>query len=408
MISRKPTCVIVIPTYNEAESIGDMITHLFTKIFPQVDDYDMHLLVVDDTSPDGTYKIVKNFQKKHKKLHLLINPKKAGIGYAYIQGFKYAMSKLNADVVFEFDGDFQHPPALIPIMLNRIEAGADVVIGSRKIKGGSNPKGWGFKRLMFSELGGLTARFILFFPGKHFFTITDPTTGLRATRVKGFLDHVNFSKFYTLSFAYKLQFLFDLVKLSANVQEVPLKFGLRERGESKIESSTLIDSLRTAILTRANDPSTKKFLKFAIVGFIGFLVNSFGLEFFRRSGLADSLATRFSSYASSPGLSLLANPNSWSGGLGAELAIISNYILNNFWTFAADKITNPLKFIYKFLQFNFTSLGAVVIQFVVIGLATVLLGDTTLVRQLALIFSIGFLIIPYNWVMYNLFIWKQK
>lgn len=403
----KPTVVVIIPTYNEADTIGDMITHLFTKTFPTIKDYQMHLLVVDDTSPDGTYKIVESHQKKYKNLHLLTNPKKAGIGYAYIVGFKHAMTKLKADFVFEFDGDFQHPPKMIPQMLQQVTQGFDVVIGSRKIKGGSNPKGWGFKRVMFSELGGLVARFILFFPGKNFLRVTDPTTGLRLTRVKGFLDQVDFDHFYSLEFSYKLQLLYQLISLKPKFKELPLQFGLREKGESKIKGSTLVDSLRTAFLTRINDPATKKFLKFAIVGFTGFVVNSLGLEFFRRSGLADSLSASFTTYSTTPGLSLLANPNSWSGGLGAELAIISNFILNNFWTFSSDRITNPFKFLYKFLQFNLTSFGAVIIQFIAIGLATLAFGDTTLVRQLALILSIGFLILPYNWLMYNLVIWRK-
>ena len=220
----------------------------------------MHLLVVDDTSPDGTYKIVKSHQKKYQNLHLLTNPKKAGIGYAYIVGFKHAMTKLKADFIFEFDGDFQHPPKMIPQMLEQATQGFDVVIGSRKIKGGSNPKGWGFKRIFFSEAGGLVARLILFFPGKNFLKVTDPTTGLRLTRVKGFLDQVDFDHFYSLEFSYKLQLLYQLISLNPKFKELPLQFGLREKGESKIKGSTLVDSLRTAFLTRINDPATKKFL----------------------------------------------------------------------------------------------------------------------------------------------------
>mgnify|MGYP007111975749 FL=1 len=204
---------------------------------------------------------------------------------------------------------FQHPPKMIPQMLEQATQGFDVVIGSRKIKGGSNPKGWGFKRIFFSEAGGLVARLILFFPGKNFLKVTDPTTGLRLTRVKGFLDQVDFDHFYSLEFSYKLQLLYQLISLKPKFKELPLQFGLREKGESKIKGSTLVDSLRTAFLTRINDPATKKFLKFAIVGFTGFVVNSLGLEFFRRSGLADSLSASFTAYASTPGLSLLANPN---------------------------------------------------------------------------------------------------
>lgn len=407
MSENKKTAVVVIPTYNEADSIGEMITHLFTEIFPKIDNYDMKLLVVDDTSPDGTYKIVKSFQNKYPDLHLYLNPQKAGIGMAYVKGFEYAMKKLHADVVFEFDGDFQHPPADIPKMLVEIDKGADVVMGSRKIKGGSNPKGWGFNRVFLSEIGGLTARFILFFPTKTFSKITDPTTGFRATRVKGFLDQIDFKVWHSYQFSYKLQMIHQLVSLGAKFKEIPLKFGLRMKGESKITSQTAKDSLRTAILTRLYDPSTKKFIKFGTVGFIGFAVNSLTLEFFRRISISTDLADNFNYLASTP-FALLSTPSAWAGGLAAECAIISNFLLNNFWTFAAEKIMNPLRFLLKFIQFNLTSLGAVVIQFVVIGLATRIFGDTALVRQIFLILSIGFLILPYNWIMYNTFIWKGK
>lgn len=143
MKNKKQTAVIVIPTYNEIDSIGEMIEHLFTKTFPSVSGWNCKLLVVDDTSPDGTYKVVQRKQQKYKNLHLLLNKDKAGIGNAYVKGFKKAMKDLKADVIIEFDGDFQHPPKAIPVMLKEIDNGADYVLGSRKIKGGSNPKGWG-------------------------------------------------------------------------------------------------------------------------------------------------------------------------------------------------------------------------------------------------------------------------
>jgi len=402
------TAVVVIPTYNEADSIGEMIDYLFQKTFPSIKDWRLLLLVVDDTSPDGTYKIVRNKQKKYKNLKLLLNKDKVGIGGAYVKGFKHAMEKLNADVIIEFDGDFQHPPETIPAMLDLINSGADYVLGSRNIKGGSIPQGWGFKRVFFSKVGGLVARTILFFPSKAFLAVTDPTTGLKASRVEGFVDRLDMDHLITKGFGYKMEFLYNMVGLGAKLAEVPLQFGLRQTGESKITPQTAKEIFRTVFLLRWRDPLTKKFLKFGTVGFVGFLVNAIGLEFFRRSGIADTFADRFAYLKGMPGLTLMANPNSWSGGLGAELAIISNFIFNNYWTFAEDKITNPFKFIYKFLQFNLTSIGAVIIQFIIIGLATLLFGDTTLVRQLSLVIAIGFFIIPYNWLMYNLFIWKKK
>ena len=259
--------VIIIPTYNEVESIDKMIDHLFTKIFPKIDNWHCQLLIVDDTSPDGTYKVVQKKQKKYSDLFLLLNKEKSGIGTAYVKGFKQAMTKLHADVIIEFDSDFQHPPTDIPLLLKEIDKGADYVMGSRKIKGGSNPKGWGFKRLFFSEAGGFMARFILFFPFKNFFKITDPTTGLKASRVKGFVDTMDIDHLYSEKFGYKLEFLFKMVLLGAKVKEIPLKFGLRTLGESKISGQTASDILKTVILLRLKE--SEKLIKVMIVGNYG-------------------------------------------------------------------------------------------------------------------------------------------
>jgi dolichol-phosphate mannosyltransferase len=380
---RGKTAVIIIPTYNEVEVIGEMIDHLFTKTFPEVTDWRMHLLVVDDTSPDGTYKIVQDKQKKYPNLHLYLNEEKRGIGWAYAVGFRYAMEKLAADVLIEFDADFQHPPKDIPILLAKINEGYDYVLGSRKVEGGSNPKGWGFKRVFFSEVGGSIARFVLFFPGKNFFRITDPTTGLKASRVKGFVDKINLDKLYSYKFGYKLELLYRMVaNLKAKVTEIPLQFGLRTRGESKISSGTAKDIFRTVVLLRWHDPATQSFLKFGVVGFVGYLVNAISLALFARLGWSEWLI--------------------WL--LSTELAIISNFTWNNLWTFAEKKFTHPLDLLRKFLQFNLTSAGALVIQTVMGNLLVNLFGSQY--RQLYLPLIIVFLVLPYNWLMYNKIIWK--
>lgn len=386
MPKKIPTAVVVIPTYNEAGSIGKMIDHLFTKTFPGITNWQMKLLIVDDTSPDGTYKIIQKKQKKYSDLHLLLNKQKAGIGTAYVKGFKYAMDKLKADVIFEFDGDFQHPPPTIPAMLQKIDEGADFVIGSRKIKGGSNPKGWGFMRWFFSAVGGgLVARFLLFFPYKAFWQITDPTTGLRATRVKGFLDKLNMTDLFSWSFAYKMQFLHDLVNIHhAKVAEVPLKFQLRNVDRSKIEPSTAKDIFRVTILSRLHDPTTAKFIKFGTVGFVGYLVNASLLFFISKTSSPEWLA--------------------WA--LSTEAAIISNFTLNNIWTFKKDQITGIGKLISKFFQFNLTSAGALIIQTVAGTAGVAVFGPQY--RQLLLPVIIVFLVLPYNWLMYNKIIWKKK
>jgi len=314
----------------------------------------------------------------------LVNPEKGGIGSAYVKGFKHAIDKLGADVLIEFDGDFQHPPETIPVMLSEIDGGADYVLGSRKIAGGSNPKGWGFKRVFFSEFGGLVARFVLFFPTKMFFKVTDPTTGLKASRVKGFVEKMDMDHLYSKKFGYKLEFLYKMIKLGAKVKEIPLKFQIRKEGESKIAPDTAKDIFRSVFLLRLNDQATQSFIKFGVVGFVGFLVNAAGLEIFFRFGLSPALSAAF----------------------GAELAIISNFTWNNLWTFSGNKIKGIKNIAKKFFTFNLTSIGAVIIQFIVVGIGTLLTGDQW--RQLWLIIAIGFFIIPYNWMMYNTFIWKKK
>jgi len=392
-MNKLPVAVVVIPTYNEADSIGKMIDHLFTITFPKIKDWDCKILVVDDTSPDGTYKVVQDKQKTFKDLHLSLSAKKAGIGGAYVRGFKYAMSELNADVVIEMDGDFQHPPKLIPVLLQEINDGYDYVMGSRKIKGGSNPKGWGFDRVFWSEVGGFSARTILFFPTKHFFQITDPTTGLKASRVKGFVDTMDMDHLYSRSFGYKMEFLFKMVRLGAKVKEIPMNFNVRTAGESKIEPQTAKDILRTVILLRWNDSTTQKFLKFGTIGLFGFAINKIGLDIFAKllSGFIEVVGVR----------------NTVANAMAAEVSIISNFVLNNLWTFKNEKLIWGTKLIKKFTTFNLSSvISGIIIPSIVIGIGTQVFGDAY--RTLFLVIAVFLITVPLNWFIYNTFIWKKK
>ena len=385
------TAVVVIPTYNEAENIGKMIEYLNTKTFPKIEanspKWRMKILVVDGNSPDGTGDVVKKYAQKYKNVYLYTETSKDGIGAAYLKGFKYSLDELGADFVFEFDSDFQHPPETIPVMLKAMDEGYDHVIGSRKIKGGSNPKGWGFKRVFFSEVGGFIARMIMFFPFKNFFKVTDPTTGLKVTRVKGFIDKMDLDwkgkRLLTKSFGYKLQLLYEILQMGAKFKEIPLQFNVRNAGESKIEASTAKDIFRVAFLLRWFDTTTQKFIKFGTVGFIGYLVNAIFLNVFAKVFSTEILIWIFAT----------------------EMAIISNFILNNIWTFKSDTITGKA-LVHKFLSFNFTSIGALIIQSVVGAIVVNAFGPAY--RQISLPFIILFLVMPYNWFVYNKLIWKKK
>lgn len=227
------------PTYNEGESIGKMIDILANEVFSKIKNYNMKLLVVDSHSPDGTWKIVKEKMKKSKDVFLLDEGGKYGLGKAYIDGFEFAIKNLKADGVMEMDADFQHDPHDIPEFVRQFEMGYDYILGSRYISGGSIPNEWGFDRKVLSIGGNLTYRY-----GLLMFDIHDFTTGFRLARVKGFLDSINFEKVFSRSFAYKTRLLYEMKKRGAKIKEIPNKFGLRTKGDSKMTTNTLKESLR--------------------------------------------------------------------------------------------------------------------------------------------------------------------
>jgi dolichol-phosphate mannosyltransferase len=389
--------VIVMPAYNEAQNIALMVHELFSKEFPQIKDAEMHLLVVDDYSPDGTGDVVKNLMKHHENLHIL-QKKKEGLGWAYVRGMQYAMEKLHADAILEMDADFQHPPRFIQPMVEAYLAGADYCIGSRYVKGGSIPSEWAITRKAVSFFGNLFIRIVLLN-----FKVHDLTTGFRLARVKGVLDKIKLEKLMDLTrFAYKVDLLYQCMKNSKKTVEVPLQFASRTKEKSKFNWKEMVATFKVAIILGIKDKI--RFIKFGTVGFTGYVVNAVALELFTRSGVANNLAAYFASTRGTT-FGILAEVSAWAALLATEVAIVSNFTFNNIWTFSEVKITKPLKIVLKFLQFNLSSMGALVIQFLVIGGAVMIFGDTRLVRQLGLLVGMP-LVLTFNYVMYNLFIWK--
>jgi dolichol-phosphate mannosyltransferase len=367
--------VIIMPSYNEAKNIGRMIKELFTVEFPKIQKAEMHLLVVDDNSPDGTGEIVKKAMETHKNLHLLTGEKE-GLGKAYIRGMKYAMKKLNADAVMEMDSDFQHPPAFVAPMVEAYLEGADYAIGSRYIPGGSIPEEWPFFRKAVSYFGNLFIRIVLTKPKLH-----DLTTGFRLTKVKGVLDKIDLDNLMEPHrFAYKVDLLYQSVKNAKKVVEVPLQFAPRKQEKSKFDTKEMIATFKVAIILGIKDK--QRFIKFGTVGFAGYVVNASFLWLFTRQQLPGPLAWAFST----------------------ELAIINNFIFNNIWTFKSEKIQGIKQLLFKFFQFNLTSMGALIIQTTAGSASDYFFGAQY--RQLALPVIIVFMVLPYNYFMYNAVIWK--
>jgi putative flippase GtrA len=181
---------------------------------------------------------------------------------------------------------------------------------------------------------------------------------------------------------------------------------LRPGDRSKTATRKTWEILKTAIRLRWHEEDFRRFAKFVVVGTIGLAVNAVMLEVFRRGQVTESVALYFSDFKDSSFLFALSSQSSWSAAAAAELAIVSNFILNNLWTFSLRRIRSFQKLIWKFSQFNLTSIGAVLIQFFVVGFFTTLISDTIIVRQGSMLFSVVFLVVPYNWLIYNKIIWK--
>src|SRR3989344_8928036 len=303
--------VVVMPAWNEAENIKGMISELVDGEFPKIN-AEMHLLVVDNHSKDTTAKIVEEASKTRSNVHIIQQGGKSGLGWAYINGFKYAMDKLSADAVMEMDADFQHPPRFVKPMVEAYLKGADYVIGSRYVPGGSIPKEWEFSRKFVSYAGNLFIRLVLLKPKIH-----DLTTGFRLTKVEGVMEKVDLDHLMEPSrFAHKVDLLYQCLKNAKKVSEVPLEFASRTKEKSKFNPKEMIATFKVAIILGIKDK--QRFIKFGTVGFVGYLVNAFGLELFFRLGTGTGAAA----------------------ALGAELAIISNFSLNNLWTFSEKKISS--------------------------------------------------------------------
>lgn len=271
----KKRAVIIIPTYNERENISRLIPTL-EKIFAEVKNWDMHVLVVDDSSPDDTASVVKAFTKKNKNIHLLTNPTKSGLGHAYLTGMEEAFKNLDADAVFEFDADFSHDPTKIPLFLKRLDAGDDMVLGSRYIKGGGIPDDWGLHRKILSVIGNIFI--VLVFTD---FRIRDWTGGYRAITkrvydaVKNDMKDPKFS-----GYTFQVGFLRHAVNRGFKISEVPFHFVDRKIGKSKMGSETIINTLRFVVITRLAEFIHSRIFKFGVVGFLGFVINTVGLFIF--------------------------------------------------------------------------------------------------------------------------------
>lgn len=369
--------VVIIPTYNEKGNIERLIPIIEEEVFPNLKNHATHILVADDNSPDGTADEVRILMKKWDNLHLNLGEKK-GLGAAYVRAMTYAVETLDADVMFEMDADFFHDPHKIPEFLQKIDAGYDFVIGTRYSNGGAIPKNWGLHRKMFSIFGNLLVRSILMR-----FWIHDWTGGFRALRKEVFLrEREELSKYK--GYTFQVAFLHRAVAHGFKVAEVPFQAKDRTLGRSKIAPlEYIVNLLKYVIVSRFFEILHSPFPKYFITGFVGYLINASTLEILFRAGLSPAVA----------------------GAAGSELAIVWNFIVNNLWSFRKYQITEPKRIPIKFLEFNAVSFGSVLIIATSEGVGTYFFGAES--RHIILIVALAFLVIPYSYSAYNIFIWKR-
>lgn len=362
--------VIIIPTYNERENIEQLILRV-REVFANMEGYRLHTLVVDDYSPDKTSEVVSKLAKKYKDI-TLISKEKEGLGAAYVFGMNYAIAKLSPDILVQMDADWSHDPGLLPKFVEQIEAGADFVIGSRYIRGGSIPGNWGWQRKLYSVTGNLIVRTGMGAKMPH-----DWTSGYRMMRASIYSTISEGLEKYS-GYTFQVAFLHRVQQAGYKIAEVPLKFIDRAKGKSKIAPLDYISNLMLYVITNST------LVKYLLVGFTGFGIQTAVFELLNAWGVF-------------PGISVV---------FGACCAIIANFFGNNLWTFRAKRIFGLKKLFKKFTQFFTTSIGAIVIQSVVVSIAVTYIGDG--VRLPAMMFAIIFLVIPYNFFIYNKFIWKAQ
>ena len=310
----------VLPTYNEEENIENIIKQILEEVHQ--DAHTSSVLVVDDNSSDDTQSIVKRLISINQNIHLISGQKK-GLGDAYKRGFAFALDDLNADLIFQMDSDGQHDPSLIPTFISSIEEGKDVIIGSRFADGGTTPD-FSFSRLFMSKVGNLLVRYV-----GGITQVRDCTSGYRAIRAS-YLKELDFSYLSTRGYSFQSSLICDLAWRGADIFEIPIEFSSRKGGDSKLALRDQIEFLLN--IPRLGFRNTKDFIKYSLVGISGVFVN-LGLY---------ALLTRY--YEVSEILAPL---------ISIETALISNFILNNFWTFG--KRTTHSRIRVKFLKFHLAS-----------------------------------------------------
>ena len=218
----------IIPTYNEIESLPGTLQRLRAAV------PDSDVLVADDNSPDGTGAYADEVAAKDPAVHVLHRKGKEGLGAAYIAGFRWGLER-GYDVLVEMDADGSHKPEQLPLLLEAAEAGADLVIGSRWVQGGSVVN-WPLHRKLLSRAGSTYSRFMLGIPTR------DITAGYRAFR-RTTLEKLDLDAVESVGYGFQVDMTFRVARMGLKIVEVPITFVERELGASKMSGNIVVEAI---------------------------------------------------------------------------------------------------------------------------------------------------------------------
>lgn len=388
--------VIVTPTYNEKASI-EKVVELILEQNKKMPNFDIHVLIADSHSPDGTGEIAKKLVKKNDHVHFL-DVVERGLGLAIVKGYEYALKNLKADVLMQIDADLQHDPNDIPKFLQKIDEGYEYIQGSRFIKGGKNDIS--LIRQLFTFGSSVVMRL-----STGIWQISDFTPSFKAY-TKDLYLRMNWEAvpWHGTTFLIQPAAVVEAKRAEAKMIEVPIKFSERGADRSKNEiANYIIDILGYGMEVRLSmwgikfpvlfwARRSKTFLKFGTVGFIGTVVDFIFYNIFISAfGIMPATAKAFST----------------------EIAILNNFSLNNLWTFKKRKTSTNIW--QKLVIFNIVSFGGLAIGVLIVKFLHILYGDG--------VWQFGFLKLQYynlyffatippvmtwNFFMNHFFTWKRE
>jgi dolichol-phosphate mannosyltransferase len=352
---------LVIPTYNERDNIEPLVERLSRTFSGR----QYEILFVDDNSRDGTVDVAAKLAEQYP-VKVLVRTKERGLATAVLHGFKYA----KGDIIGVMDADLQHPPEINAKLLEALDKGADIAIASRYIPGGGVPN-WGLLRRIISKGAGTLAH--VFLPSTR--KVKDPMSGFYMFKREA-LGDIEFKPI-----GYKILLEMLVMGHFNNIVEVPFIFEDRSSGRSKMKARQQIDYLKHIISLMRRSGELIRFLKFIGVGLSGVVVNEGVLW----------LLTEFG------GLKYYI-----SSLIGIELSIISNFILNDRFTFADRRSGKTRSFIARLLKFNLTCATGAAIQYGLLILFTSVVGLPYLVSNI-----IG-IIVAFAWNYISNLVWTWK